>query len=167
MALSCSAHIPPEIKQPLEGAPSVAQVREAAASHLSQTVRWGGVILDIENKQESSWLTVVAFPLDDDGEPRTSEQSTGRFIVIVEEFLEPFVYSPDREITVIGQLLRMETFDVGEFSYEYPVIQAKHYFIWPVREEPVYIDYPPYWWYEPWYPYYSYPYPYYLHHNRR
>ncbi len=77
------------------------------------------------------------------------------------------MYSRDREITVIGQLLRTETFDVGEFSYEYPVIQVQHYFIWPVKEEPVYVDYPPYWWYDPWYPYYSYPYPYYPHHHRR
>ena len=167
MVLSCSAHIPPEIKQPIEGAPSVSQVRDSASVYTSQTVRWGGIILQTENKQDTSRLTIVAFPLDDDGEPRVTEQSSGRFIAIIDEFLEPLVYSRDREITVIGHLLRTETLDVGEFAYEYPVLQVDHYFIWPVKEEPVYVGYPPYWWYDPWYPYYSYPYPYYLHHHRR
>lgn len=163
---ACSSHIPPEIKQPLEGSPSLGEVRDRAEAYASQKVRWGGVILATENKQDASWLTIVAFPLDDNGEPRISDQSTGRFIAIVDQFLEPTVYTPEREITVIGNMLRTETIDVGEFAYEYPVIQAQHYYVWPVKEEPVYVDYPPYWWYDPWYPYYPYYYPYYPHHHR-
>lgn len=155
---ACSTHIPPEIKQPLEGSPGVGEVRDSAEAFLSQKVRWGGVIVDIENKQKSSALTIVAFPLNDDGEPRVSDQSVGRFIAIVDEFLEPMVFSPDREVTVVGKLLKMQTKDIGEFAYEYPVVQVENYFIWPAKEDPVYVDYPPYWWYDPWYPFY---YPYY------
>jgi len=91
--------------------------------------------------------------LNGDGEPKVSDQSTGRFIAIVDKFLEPTVFTREREITVTGKVLRMETINVGEYAYEYPVIQVEHYHIWPVREDPVYINYPPYWWYDPWYPY--------------
>ena len=90
MTLSaCSTHIPPVIKQPLEGAPTIGEVRDKSAAYRTQTVRWGGIILDTENKQDGSSLIVVAFPLDDDGEPQVSDQSTGRFIALADEFLKP------------------------------------------------------------------------------
>jgi outer membrane lipoprotein len=163
---ACSSHIPPEIRQPLEGAPSVAQVRDRADTYLSQRVRWGGVILNTENKLNASWLTIVAFPLDDEGEPGDyADQSPGRFIAIVDEFLEPTVYNSDRQITVIGNLLRTETLKIGEFPYEYPVVQVEHYYLWPPKPEPA--DYPPYW-YDPWYnPYYPWQYPHYPRRYRR
>ena len=163
---ACSTHIPPEIKQPLEGSPAIGEVRDKVDAYISQKVRWGGVILDTENKQDTSSLTIVAFPLSDSGEPLVSDKSTGRFIAKFDEFLEPIIFSPDRVITVTGKLLKTETLDVGEYAYEYPVVQVEHHYIWPVKEAPAHVDYPPYWWYDPWYPYpYYYPY-YHPHHHR-
>ena len=167
---ACSSHIPPEIKQPLEGSPGVAQVRYQTDSYLSQKVRWGGAILHTENKQNASELTIIAFPLSENGEPLNSDQSPGRFIAIIDEFVEPQVYSPERKITVTGQVLRAENLKVGEFLYEYPVIQVDHYYLWPPEPEQSYRDYPPYpWMYGPYYPmyypmYYPYYYPHRLHH---
>jgi outer membrane lipoprotein len=132
-------------------------------------VRWGGVILDTENRQDTSSLTIVAFPLKDSGEPLVSDTSTGRFIAKFDEFLEPTIFSRDREITVTGKLMKTKTLDVDEYAYEYPVVQVEHHYIWPVRKDPAYSDYPRYWWYDPWYPYpYYYPvyYPHYPHHHR-
>jgi len=164
---ACSSHIPPEIKQSPEGAPGIAEVRSHIESFVSQKVRWGGVIADTENKDNTSRLTIVAFPLNGDGEPKVSDQSSGRFIAIVDEFLEPTVYSSERSITVVGTVLKSETRAIGEYPYEYPVVQVEHYYLWPVKEEPQYWDYPPYWWYDPWYPYYPYYYPYYPHIHHR
>ena len=161
---ACSSKIPPEIKQAVAGSPDVAQVRRQADAYVSQKVRWGGVIHETENKQNSSKLIIVAFPLSEDGQPLNSDQSPGRFIAIVDEFLEPHVYSQEREITVTGQLVQSETLKVGEFSYEYPVVKVEHYYLWPARSEPVYIDYPPYWWHDPYYPW---PYPYYYPRHHR
>lgn len=153
---ACSTNIPKEISQPLEGSPDVGEVRANADAFKSQKVRWGGLILGTENRQDTSRLTVVAFPLRGDGEPRSSDQSTGRFIAIVDNFLEPTVYKRDREITVTGRVLKTETIKVGDFAYEYPVVQVEQYYLWPEKVDPVYVDYPPYWWYDPWYPYYPY-----------
>ena len=147
----CSSHIPPEISHTLNGAPSVAQVRGQTDAYISQKIRWGGVILHTENKHNTSRLTIIAFPLNDNGKPNTSDQSPGRFIAITDEFLEPLVYNRDREITVIGTLLRTETHKVDEFLYKYPVIQIDHYYLWPLRQELTDADYPPYWWYNPYY----------------
>lgn len=160
---ACSSHIPPEIKQPLDGSPGVAQVRHQAGDYLSQKIRWGGIILHTENKQDVSELTIIALPLSESGEPIDSDKSPGRFIAIIDEFVEPLVYSPEREITVTGKILRTENLKVGEFPYEYPVIQVDHYYLWPPEPEPSYLDYPTYpWIYGPYYPWH---YPYYHPHR--
>jgi len=169
---ACSSHIPPEIKQPLDGSPGIAQVRHQIDFYLSKKVRWGGAILHTENKQNASELTIIAFPLSETGEPLSSDQSQGRFIAIIDEFVEPQVYSPERKITVTGQVVRAENLKVGEFLYEYPVIQVDHYYLWPPEPEQIYLDYPPFpWMYGPYYPLYyplHYPlnYPYYYPHRR-
>ena len=162
---ACSSHIPPEIKEPVAGSPGVDQVRNQLEAFQSKKVRWGGIILETENKQNASWLKIIALPLNEYGEPRDTDQSPGRFIAIVDEFLEPQLYTRDRQITVTGHVLRHETLKVGDFSYDYPVIQVEHYYLWPIQTEPDYDDYPPYLWYDPFYPwhypYYPYPHPHY------
>ena len=160
---ACATNIPTEISQPLEGSPGVEQVRQQPAAYLSQKVRWGGIIVQTENKHDTSELTIVALPLADNGEPNDSDNSPGRFIAVIDKFIEPQVYSPDRKITLTGRVLKTETRKVGEFPYAYPVIKVEHYYLWPPEPEQVYIDYPPYLWYDPYYPwrYPYYPYPYY------
>jgi outer membrane lipoprotein len=160
---ACSSHIPPEIGQSLDNSPGMEQVREQADTYISEKVRWGGVILHTENKQNASWITIIAFPLDNSGEPRITDQSPGRFIAIVDKFLEPLVYSLDREITVTGSVLRTETIKVGEFPHKHPVIQVENHHLWPVRPEQPYADYPLYWLYDPYYPWNHPHYPHYRH----
>jgi len=161
---ACTSHIPPEIKEPVAGSPDIAQVRENIDTYLTQKVRWGGVILSTENKNNTSWLTILAYPLSDYGEPQVSDLSSGRFIAIVDEFLEPIVYTRDRKVTVIGNIVRSETIKVGDYPYEYPVVQVEHHYLWAPDPEPVDPYYPPYWWYDPWYsPYYPWHHPYYPH----
>jgi outer membrane lipoprotein len=158
---ACSSSIPVEIRQALDNAPDMAQVREQPHSYISQQIRWGGTILETENKQNSSLLTIIAFPLSDRGEPQTSAQSPGRFIAEVDEFLEPLVYSRDRLITLKGSIFKTETLKVGEYPYLYPVVDVEHYYLWPIKQVPRYVDYPPYWRYDPWYyPGYPWRYPY-------
>ena len=156
---ACSSHIPAEISKVPVGAPGVAQAHKQIDAYISQKVRWGGVILSNENKQKTSRLTIIAFPLSQCGEPQISDESPGRFIAIIDEFLEPLVYNSDREITVIGKLLRSETLTIGEFAYEYPVIQVENFYLWPSRSDPSDINFPHYWydpWYRPYYPRYPY-----------
>lgn len=157
---ACSSSIPVEIRQTVNNAPGVAQLRDQPDSYISQPVRWGGMILETENKQDTSWLTIIAFPLSVNGEPQTSARSSGRFIALVNEFLEPLVYSRDRLITVKGSFLKTETLKIGEYPYVYPVIEVDHYYLWPKKQAPRYVDYPPYWGYDPWfYPGYPWPHP--------
>ncbi len=151
LVTACASQIPPEIRNSSGNSPNVSQVRTNPEVHRSQQVRWGGVILKTENKNNASWLTMVAFPLDNQGEPKSTGQSPGRFIAVVDDFLEPLVYSAEREVTIVGELLGTETVAVDEFPYDYPIVKVTQLYLWPVRSaRPQYTSYPPYW-YDPWY----------------
>lgn len=152
---ACSSNIPLDISTEIADAPSFTQVQQKPEAYPDQPLRWGGTILSTENKQNQSWVTIVAFPLSDSGRPLESDHSPGRFIAIIDTFLEPLVYKKDREITVRGRLLSTETFKVGEFPYQYPLIQVDSFHLWDPKPEIIPM-YTPYFW--PGYPYYPDPY---------
>ncbi len=161
---SCASRIPVEIQGDLDAAPTVAEVHAQPETFLAQRVRWGGKILAIENKQNTSRLTVVAFPLNSYGRPKNTDQSPGRFIAIVDNFLEPELYSKDREITVTGSLQKSETIKVGDFPYNHPVVQVDNHYLWSVDTDTTPPYYEHHWWHDSWYnPYYPWPYPHHLH----
>jgi len=162
---ACASQVPPLIREAPADSPSLAQVRAHAADYLGRQVRWGGTIIETGNRENATRLTVLGRPLYKAGEPEATDDSAGRFIAIVPEFLDPEVYAPERQVTVTGTLLRTEAGKVGEYPYTYPVVQVEAWYLWPVVSEQPY-GYPDPWWYDPWYyrpwygPWYPYGYPY-------
>lgn len=173
MLSACTAQIPQNIKVAPAGNPSLSAVREQAKDYLGRQVRWGGMIIETGNREDATRLTVLERRLGTSGRPEYSDDSAGRFIALVPEFLDPAVYAPDRRITVSGKLLPSETGKVGEYPYIYPVVEAEAWHLWPREterphgyEDPWWYDpwhYRP-WYYDPWYPY-GYPYPFHHHHR--
>ncbi len=158
---ACSSQVPPEIRQEVEKAPTVAEVRQQPELYLDSRVRWGGIILSTENRDQSSWLTVISLPLKANGRPESSDHSPGRFIAIVDEFLEPLLYSRDRMVTFTGRIQGHQTSQVGEFAYDYPLLKVEHYYLWPQQAKLPEYEYPYFWYYDPWYHPLHYPrYPY-------
>lgn len=149
MLSACSSNIPMEISQDVADAPSFSQIQKQPDSYLGQPLRWGGTILNTQNKQNATWVTIVAFPLSDSGRPMESDSSPGRFIAVIDDFLEPLVYTKDREITVRGKLIGNETIKVGDFPYPYPLLKADNYYLWATKPEIIDVN-PPYYW--PYYP---------------
>jgi outer membrane lipoprotein len=163
---ACASQIPPLIRKAPPDNPSLTGVRAHASDYRGRQLRWGGKIIETENRESTTWLSILERPLYRDGEPEYSDESGGRFIAIVPEFLDPKVYTPDRLVTITGTLLRTEARKVGEFPYTYPVVEAQAWYLWPVETELPY-GYPGPWWYDPWYygpwyyePWYPYGYPY-------
>jgi outer membrane lipoprotein len=163
----CTSQIPQNIKQAPPNDPSIEQVRNSAIEDQVWQVRWGGEILEVENLENETRFTVLASPLTGSGEPKTTDNSGGRFIARVPVFLDPKVYATGRQLTVSGNVQRFEDRKVGEFDYRYPVVQADSYYLWPEVITPAY-GYPYPGWYDPWYydpwfyrPWYPRRYPYY------
>lgn len=149
LPVACASPVPQAIRQAPADNPSLAAVHAGTADYLGRQLRWGGTIIETENREDATWLTVLGQTLRNSGKPRYSDDSAGRFIAIVPEFLDPKVYAPDRRLTVTGTLLRSVEVMVGEYAYTYPVVQAEAWYLWPA--EPDWRrGYPDPWWHDPW-----------------
>lgn len=130
-------------------------IQQARQGEIKQSVRWGGVIAKVSNEEQQSVIEIVAKPLSSSSRPIDKDQTGGRFLAILPEFVDPLIYEKGREITVVGQLSEVIEGKVGEMKYLYPVVIVTGHYLWQPRSEMKEYHYigPSYW---P-YPYYYYP----------
>jgi outer membrane lipoprotein len=112
------------------------QLLENPSAYYDKTVLWGGTILQTHNLTEYTQIEVLAYPLNSYHRPLTDQAPQGRFLVHHKGYLEPAVYTQGRLFTVMGKLYKTESGQVGEHSYNYPVIQSEQIHLWPVKSEP-------------------------------
>jgi outer membrane lipoprotein len=156
----CASDIPRPIREAPEGNIPLAQALQKPESHRGVAVRWGGAISSVENRRDETWIEVVERPLDEDGQPRNTDTSAGRFLARVQGFLDPAIFAPKRLVTVSGVLEGVTTRTIGQHPYTYPVVHVEHVYLWPIPPKIVHHYYHSPYWYDPWYPW-GYPYPYY------
>jgi outer membrane lipoprotein len=147
-----SNRVPDAIRNQGLPSPSIAQVQAQPNAFMGQTVRWGGSILAVNNGRTTTEIEILAKPLRRSGEPEGSASGTGRFILEVDGFKDPADYPKDRALSVVGPITRIQTRDVGEYPYHYPVVSGGTWYLWPeiprTYSVPPPIGYP---WYGPWY----------------
>jgi len=157
--VGCSS-VPDEIASENEDA----LVGYKVAKHQGEKVvgdpaRWGGVIADVRNAEDHTVLEIVSFPLQRWGRPEVSDNSQGRFLAVVNDFVDPDVYKSGRSISFVGSIGQPQKGKIDEYIYTYPVIEATGYYLWqPERKKShVEVDYSPLWFrhnfYSPYYPY--------------
>ncbi|MBK1672808.1 hypothetical protein CKO35_05730 [Ectothiorhodospira shaposhnikovii] len=164
MSAGCASRPPAAIAAVPESIPELAMVRGQPEAYHGQEVRWGGVIALVENQADHTLVEVVSRPLDRRGRPRESDDSQGRFVVIVNGFLDPVVHAQGREFTVTGHLDGVMHRPIGEYRYAFPVVNARGTYLWAPRPEPVREPcchyYSPRMFhsplYDPWYPFHPY-----------
>lgn len=154
----CASPLPVALQQEPPRSPDLRAVQRSPQAHLGDRVRWGGVIIRVENLPDGSAIEVLARPLDAAGRPLPEVGALGRFIARTTEFVDPLVYKSDSEITLGGTLVEPQTRNIGGYAYAYPVVEVDALHLWAPR--PVPRD-PPYW-EDPWYPW-GYPYPWWRH----
>ncbi|HFB64337.1 MAG TPA: Slp family lipoprotein [Aeromonadales bacterium] len=154
---ACANRYPEPINQQVNADVTVKDIQNGLKVDNSFVIRWGGVIANINNHQKETWLEVVQLPLAGNGEPQKSDTTDGRFLVKVDAFLDPAIYAKGRVFTVVGALSGVTKGKIGEHDYQYPVVNAEGYILWPERKEVVYqtLYYP----ISYWDPYFSYYYP--------
>ena len=137
------------------------------ASDFGTTVRWGGVLVDTRNERNQTCFEVLSHDLNKGMRPIVDDTTAGRFIACTNGFYDPEVYAKGREVTIVGQIDKIEERNIEEFDYRYPVLAVNDLVLWEVRKtvmvyngfyNPYYYPYywsgGPYWGY---YPYYRYP----------
>ncbi len=117
---------------------------------IGQRVRWGGTVVRVENRAQESVIEVVNRELDASARPIRLDRSGGRFMAVIRGFIDPVIYEAGRDITVIGTLEKIVSAPLGDFSYQYPLLQVESHKLWekhlprPYRRDP--------YGYDPWYP---------------
>ncbi|RAU17230.1 hypothetical protein DN062_13760 [Nitrincola tibetensis] len=107
----------------------------ASIEPAGQTVRWGGEIAKVSNLQQGSLLEVVEFSLNSNGRPVKSDNSGGRFRILIPGFIDPAIYAPGRLVTALGNFSATEEDQVGEQAYVFPVLDSEHLHLWPEIKE--------------------------------
>mgnify|MGYP006424135317 CR=1 FL=1 len=132
LALSgCASNIAREIKQAPTDNPTVREVRDDIDRYTGNRVRWGGTIAAVENRENETWIEVVALELDGYGRPEGTDSSHGRFLVRIDQFIDPEIYARGRELTIVGNVESRIVRKIGEHPYTYPLIRATSYHLWP------------------------------------
>jgi outer membrane lipoprotein len=121
----------------------------------------GGTIVQTVPKPHETEIEVVQKDLSSSGEPYLTDKSEGRFLVVVDRFMDPAIYRSGRDITVAGEVQASVLRRLGEIDYRYPVIAALDLYLWKEPLSPrvypsAYPFGPPYYW--RWRPYSTYPY---------
>lgn len=97
--------------------------------YLGQTVILGGYIIDTENREKITLITVLHSPLDMTDSPVAKDSSQGRFIAVYDGFLDPAVYAKDRRVTVAGVVERPEFRRVGTKKVKYLKLRSREIYL--------------------------------------
>jgi outer membrane lipoprotein len=162
LLLSACSNLPTAIENPPLFDISYKQATRNIAQFKNAPVRWGGVVIDVENEQNYSLVQVLYYPLNSYGRPRIDKPNEGRFLIKSSEFLDPAVYTKDSEITVAGTLNGDVERKVGNKSLRLPLISSTTVYLWPTYAPGNYYGYGgygfgygyPYYGYYGYYPYY-------------
>ena len=139
---------------------SVQQVREEKDAHIGSTVRWGGAVTGVENRDDTTWVFVIARDLKKNGKPVSDNRSDGRFVAVFDGFVDPLVYKEGRLLTVVGSIDGSTTRAIGDYDYRFSLVSVRDSHLWPERHNTPRIYYPPpHHWYRNMYYYHPYPYP--------
>lgn len=158
IAGGCASKQASSISQAVVDDISLAQARSAGDTYLGSTVRWGGIVTEVQNKADITWVFLVGRVLRDNEKPISDSPSDGRFIASFSGFVDPLVYKVGRPLTVVGSLEGSAIRAIGEYDYQFPIVAVRDSHLWaePVKTR-VYYPPPPYWYYDM---HYYHPYPY-------
>lgn len=121
---SCSVISKPMKKQAREKV-NFRHLVEHTDVYLGQTIILGGYVIEVENSEEITLVTVLQAPLDVSDSPLSRDKSQGRFIVSVDGFLDPAVYEKDRSITVAGTVEQPIHRNIGTKQVKYINVKGR------------------------------------------
>ena len=103
--LAACAPVSQEIRREAEASPPFADIQKNPDRFKGSVVVWGGLIIETENLKDSTVLKVMQTALDFQKRPADLDRSEGRFIVVVDRFLDPDLFKKGREVTVGGEIV--------------------------------------------------------------
>jgi outer membrane lipoprotein len=138
---ACAPVISPQLMQQVDKELTYHVLVADPEAFKGKTALLGGTIVNTIPKTGQTEIEVVQKELLSSGEPRLTDKSGGRFLVVVDRFLDPAIYKSERDLTVAGKVQGSVVRRIGEIDYRYPVIAALELHLWqpwPRRSAPIY-----------------------------
>jgi outer membrane lipoprotein len=126
----CSPPFPKELIDQVDRGLGFADLIRNPDRFRGKIVMLGGTIVELKNLKEGTRVEVLQRPLDGEGRPEWTDETGGRFLVDVPQFLDAAVYQPGRAVTIIGSVEGARRQPLGEIEYQYPVLTAKQVHLW-------------------------------------
>ncbi len=130
LLVGCSG-LPPTIEDPPAFDLAYSYAVQDATRYKNMPVRWGGVIAEVDNEQNASFIQILLYPLNSWGRPMLDEQPQGRFVAKSTKFLDPLVYAKNSEITVAGTLSGNINRTIGQKAMTLPLVSSITLYLWP------------------------------------
>ncbi|MCG6534361.1 MAG: Slp family lipoprotein [Syntrophales bacterium LBB04] len=161
MLSACAPVISPQLMERVDRNLTYGSLASRPDEANGKIVLLGGTIVQTVPKPHETEIEVVQKQVSSSGEPYLTDQSEGRYLVVVNRFLDPAIYRSGRDITVVGEVQGSVLRRLGEIDYRYPVIAALEIYLWKELFSPQGYPYPypfgyPYYrrgWLYPGYPY--------------
>ena len=156
LLLSACTTIPEQLK----GEYSSLTPANTTENDLQTKVRWGGIILETRPEDDFTCFEILTRQLEKSMRPKKADESDGRFIACNPGFYDPEVFKKNREVTVTGKIVHIDGRKVGEFDYQFPIVDIEFMSLWPKRRQRDFYNhgpYPPYYWH---YPHFGFGHPY-------
>ena len=106
-------------------------VQQSADRYTGRAVVWGGRIIAVENREQTTEVEVIGYPLDRDQQPIPDAPTVGRFIIVLPGFVEPLNYPAGRHLSAYGIVSGTRLGHVEEHDYLYPLLRASEVNVWP------------------------------------
>ncbi len=106
-------------------------VQQAPERYAGAEIVWGGRIVGVENREDTTEVEVVSYPLDRDQQPLTDAPTQGRFLLVLPGYVEAFDYPVGRHLSVHGQLAGTRVGRVQDHEYVFPLVRAREVHVWP------------------------------------
>lgn len=134
MLLGACAGLPPAVKNVPVTDVTYSQASRNPSSYENTSVRWGGVVIDVQNEENYTLVQVLSYPLNYYGRPQLTKRSGGRFVIKSSEFLDPAVYAKDRELTVAGVIKGDIERTIGNKKVRLPLLSSTAIYLWPLYQ---------------------------------
>lgn len=111
-----------------------AQVVQTPERYSRGDVIWGGRIVQVNNLSDHSEVELLAYPLDSSQRPKANDAGNGRFIAVMQGYVEPIDYPPGALMTISGKLDGTRAGKVGEATYLFPIVKIGQSHVWTPAE---------------------------------
>lgn len=125
--------------------------------YMGDTVIVGGHVVTVENKPGHTEIVALQAPLGVGQRPKNKDLTQGRLVAIYKGFIDPEVYTKDREITIGGKIIGSSV-QAENPAYPYLKLEVRDIHLWAIEAPP-----DPYW--DDYY--YPFPYPWWWHRHHR